>query len=192
MKKFLIALLALAMMFALAVPVFAEPSEVSVPGSSSADVTAKYEAGNDGKDDIATVYLVTVDWKVDSTLKYSNGTTTYTWNADATKYDKTTEEDGWFGSATVGITVTNKSNAAVSAKAEWANEAGITAACTFTGNEIEVASAAAGIDLSSDDLQGAPVSATITANVAAPTAGSISSDDAKVGAVTLTISKVNG
>lgn len=193
MKKYLIALLALAMMFALAVPVFAaeeSSSETfeSLPGDTSQAVKAAYEKGTDNKDDVAKVYYVTVDWTVNSTLKYSDGTTTYTWNAEDTKYDKETDGEGWEGSATVTIKVTNKSNDDITAKATWANEGTIVAPCSFTDNgEIEVESAAKDVDLDSDNLQGAAQTKTITATVDQPTAGTINANDATVGTITVHI-----
>lgn len=188
MKKFLIALLALVMMFALAVPVFAEPAEVSVPGSSSADIKANYEEGTDS-DRVETVYLVTVDWKINSTLVYSDGTTTYKWNANDTKYEAQAPEDkGWTGNATVEITVTNKSNAAITASAEWTDATDITAACDFVESEIEIASAATGTNLSAPDkvLEGSAQTDKIEATVEV-TDGTIDADDTTVGTITVSI-----
>lgn len=188
MKKFLVALLALVMMFALAVPVFAEDVE-NVTGDTKADIKANYQAGQVEK--IETVYLVNVTWKVESTLTFTEGNTTYTWNTTDTRYEKETEEDGWDGNATVAITVTNKSNADITAKATWASAEGITANCAFgTTDTLTVDSADKSTDIDSDELQGEPVDGTINATVTVSD-GSIAQNDAVVGTVTLSISKVS-
>lgn len=190
MKKYLVALLALVMMFALAIPVFAEPVEVSVPGSSSADIKADYEEG-EVDDTVTTVYLVTVDWATESTLKYSDGTTTYKWNANTTKYEAQDPEDqGWTGDAKVTITVTNKSNDAIKASAAWENADDIVANCAFESekNAVEVASADQNTSITEGKLEGEAVTETIKAIVTVSD-GAISEADAKVGTVTLTIEK---
>lgn len=190
MKKTLSILLAVVLMFALALPVFAEDNVADTSGGTgSADqaVTAQYDKGTDDKE-VATVYHVTVAWNVESTLKYSDGNTTYTWNADDTKYVATTENKGWTGDATVAITVTNKSNAEVTATAAWANAANITAACTFDEVTKTIGSAAEDVEVA-DQAKGAAKTGEITATVAAPTAGTISENNATVGTITVSIAK---
>lgn len=190
MKKTLSILLAVVLMFALALPVFAEGNVADASGAGSADqaVTATYQAGTESTE-VATVYHVTVDWKVESTLKYYNGTTTYTWNANDTKYEANEPTDkGWTGDATVTITVTNKSNAKVTATADWANAEGITAACTFDGNGATIESAAKDVTVA-DGETGEAKTDMITASVAAPTAGTISENNATVGTITVSIAK---
>lgn len=187
MKKFLSAVLALAMMAAMAVPAFAAEDPIkTLPGSATQDVPAEYVPGTDNKDNVEVVYYVTVDWTVDSTLKYSDGETTYTWNAIGMQYESETENKGWSGDATVTIKVTNQSNAAVTATASWAEEGEIEADCDFTNNAAEIGSAAAGVDIVAG-ATGTAKDATITAKVATPTAGTIAENDATVGTITVTI-----
>lgn len=192
MKKTLSILLAVVLMFALALPVFAEDNVADASGGAgSADqaVTATYQEGTESTD-VATVYYVTVAWNVDSTLTYYDGTTTYTWNAEETKYvaNKPTD-NGWTGDATVKITVTNKSNADVKAEAAWADAAGIKAACTFDEATKTIESAAKDVTVA-DGETGAAKTITITANVDTPSEGTISENNATVGTITVNIAKV--
>ena len=188
MKKALSFILAAVMLFALAVPAFAVDNVTSGnnAGSASENVTADYEAG---KTTAATVYLVNVTWGVTSELKYSDGTTTYIWNANTTEYTQgTTSGQGWTGDAKVDITVTNKSNAAITATASWANAQGITAACTFDSekDKVDVESAATGTDLSANQLKGSEKTGTIKATVTVSN-GTITQSNAVVGTITVNI-----
>lgn len=189
MKKTLSILLAVVLMFALALPVFAEGNVANGSGAGSADqaVTATYQEGTESTD-VATVYHVTVAWNVESSLKYSDGNTTYTWNAEDTKYVANVADKGWTGEATVTITVTNKSNADVTAAAAWANAEGITAACAFDEVTKTIESAAKDVTVA-DGETGAAKTGKITATVAAPTAGTISENNATVGTITVNIAK---
>lgn len=114
MKKYLIALLALVMMFALAVPALAE---VSTEGNANQDVTADYVAPEDI--DGGEVYRVTITWEPkvgDPALTFTDEKTTYTWNTESLNYEAaTTAEAGWTGSTGYTVTVTNYSNATVEA-----------------------------------------------------------------------------
>ena len=193
MKKYLSLILALVLALAMAIPAFAATESVvdekTGAGSSEQDITAKYEEGKEKTDptDVATVYYVTVEWSVTSDLKYYDGTTTYTWNAEETKYEKVDPvDDGWSGTATVEITVTNQSNAEVTATADWATAAEIEAECEFTGNAVAVKSAADGVEVADGEAGEAQV-AKINAAIDTPTEGTIDEDDAKVGTITVTI-----
>lgn len=189
MKRTLSIFLAVVLTFALAIPAFAAEdgaTDAEGKGSSSQTVTAEY-VGNTEDKDVATVYYVTVDWNVTSTLKYSDGTTTYTWNTEDTKYVANTEEQGWTGTATVEITVTNKSNADITATATWANAEDITAECTFANDgKVTVESAAKDVEVA-DGAKGEAQTGTITATVATPAEGTISENNATVGTITVTI-----
>lgn len=113
MKKYLIALLALVMMFALAVPVFAD----TVEGSTETEVTADYTAAKELE--AAPVYRVTIDWTPKAgtpALTYAGAETTYTWDPEGLKYTaSTTAEAGWSGETGYEVKVTNYSNAEVGA-----------------------------------------------------------------------------
>lgn len=192
MKKTLSILLAVVLMFAMAIPVLAEDvSESDVSGETSKVVTAQRVDEDDN--DPATIYYVTVDWNVTSELKYTVGGSTYTWNPGNTEYTETPGETNWDGSAVVEITVTNKSNDAITAKASWAAAEGITASeCKYEGGDgtVTVDSAATGTVLSGEgkNLIGEEKKETIKATVTV-TAGSIATNNATVGTVTLSISK---
>lgn len=195
MKKTLSILLAVVLMFAMAIPVFAaeETSSdtiTSATGDSQHAVTAEFDKGSDNSESVAKVYYVTVDWTVNSTLKYSNGTTTYTWNAEDTQYTSETTGDGWTGSASVTIKVTNKSNDAITATPSWEAASPIEATCDFNTPKLDVASAATGVDFASGTLTGAAQNGTITATVNQPTAGSITENNAVVGTITVHIAAV--
>lgn len=193
MKKILSFLLATVLIFAMAVPAFAAEEVTDVTsgtGSGSADqeVTATYDPLVDDTD-VDTVYFVTVTWEVDSELVYHKGTQTYTWKVDDTKYvANEIEDDGWEGEASVTITVTNSSNADVTAKASWEAEGDIEATCEFDDDEIVIESAAKDIEVITDGADGDPVSGTIsgTVTVAEDSVG-ITEDDATVGTVTVAI-----
>lgn len=191
MKKALSFILVAVMLLALAVPAFAADNvadETTGAGKSEGIVTAEFDEGSDVNDaeKVAKTYLVTVDWTIESTLKYSNGTTTYTWNTDDTKYESSTAGKGWTGEADVAITVTNKSNDAITAKATWAAAEGITAACEFDKTTIDVESAAKGVEVA-DGAEGSAKTGEIKASVATPTEGTISENNATVGTITVAI-----
>ena len=191
MKKTLSILLSIVLMFALAIPVFAaeETSVTDLPANPAPnhDVTATYTPGQNVSG--GTVYHVTVAWDIQSDLTYTQGNTTYTWNTDSTKYEKgEPAEDKWSGKATVTITVTNRSNAAITATPSWQAAAGIDVTCD-EGTAVNVPSAATGTDLTAAEpmVQGEAKSDTITATVNTPTGGSISANNAVVGTITVNI-----
>lgn len=125
MKKYLIALLALAMMFTLAVPVLAE---VTPDGNAEQDVTAGYIAATDT--DSGTVYRVTIAWHAnagETALSYTGKQSTYTWDTEGLVYKETVDTAaGWTGETGYTVTVTNYSNAAVKASVEATNTYNLT------------------------------------------------------------------
>lgn len=125
MKKYLIALLALAMMFTLAVPVLAE---VTPDGNAEQDVTAGYTAAKDT--DGGTVYRVTIAWQAnvgENALSYTGKQSTYTWNTGSLVYEeKVDTAAGWTGEIGYTVTVTNYSNAAVDASVDATNTYNLT------------------------------------------------------------------
>lgn len=191
MKKTLITLLAVVLMFSLAIPVFAEDvSSDDVSGETSQVVTATREQLADKTPE--TVYFVTVSWNVTSELKYTVDGSTYTWNPADTEYTETPGEATWDGSATVAITVANRSNAEITAEASWAAASTIEASeCKFAENQskVTVESAAKDTNLADKELKGAEQSKTINATVTV-SRGSIDTNGATVGTVTLKIEKV--
>ena len=116
MKKILATVLALAMVFSLSVSALAAPVElkdaedpsqsVANPISGSVEVTV-----NEGVD-TGVVYSVTVAWDDTSVVYQKEGKGT--WNPSTHEYDNATE-DGWTTNNTASVTVTNHSNAAVTA-----------------------------------------------------------------------------
>lgn len=137
MKKYLIALLALVMMFALAVPVFAE-----TVGNTEQEVTADYKAAQ--AIEAAPVYRVTIDWTPgDSALTYAGAETTYTWNPEGLQYTaSTTAEAGWTGETSYTVKVTNYSNATVNATVDATASYNLTVEKTHTSDSVTLESAA--------------------------------------------------
>ena len=117
MKKTFSILLALVLVLALSAPAFAD---VPATGGTSQDVTATYvpavEGGMTG-----TVYAVTITWTPNtmSDLTYNGGSeATYVWNAGTLQYEVSAGNniaEGWTGSTGYQVTITNKSNADVTA-----------------------------------------------------------------------------
>lgn len=191
MKKILSILLATVMIFSLAITAFAADNIADEEGKASADkdVTASYDEGIKDQT-VATVYFVKVDWETQSTLKYFDGTTTYKWNAAETKYEEVAPEDkGWSGEATVKVTVTNQSNAEITAAATWNAAVGLTVACTFDEATKTVASAAEGVEIKAE-AEGEAQTGIINATISQPTAGTISEDNAVVGTIRVNIAPV--
>lgn len=116
MKKVTSLLLALVMALALAVPAFAETFE-SVPQTSEKEVTADYTEEHVTKS--ATVYNFTITWETpQKDLAYYGEQAIYTWDTSELKYKPNTESKdykaaGWYGKAEVKVTVTNKSEVAL-------------------------------------------------------------------------------
>lgn len=195
MKKVICSVLALVVLIALSVPALAAGNTQKVEsdgnGTANAEVKATFQDG--AKTDPTTkVYLINVSWEVSSTIKYTDGETTYTWNAEDTQYTPSKAEGVWSGDATVTVTVENKSNDKIKASAAWKDEAGYTTQCTYSDNqEITVDSAAKDTDPTNGSYNGAAQSGTITAKLATPTAGTIS-EETKIGTLTITIAPAAG
>lgn len=117
MKKVTSLLLALVMALALAVPAFAEGPFESVPQTSEKEVTANYTAKNVTKS--ATVYNFTITWETpQKDLAYYGEQAIYTWDTSELQYKPNKDSEGykaagWYGSAKVVVTVTNRSEVAL-------------------------------------------------------------------------------
>ena len=117
MKKALSMILVLTMVLALALPAMAVDLEPSNGASKTQDVNATFT----GKTETPTVcYYVTITWAADNsnTLAYTGKQGTYTWSGENMKYTDTTPDSAqakWTGAATYKVTVSNRSNADVSA-----------------------------------------------------------------------------
>lgn len=196
MKKILSFLLATVLIFAMAVPAFAAEEvsnvadETAGTGETGKVVTATHKNSEDSEE-VDTVYLVTVEWGVESDLTYYDGTQTFKWNAPDTKYEADAIVDkGWSGQADVTITVTNKSNAEVTAEASWKAEDDIEAECDFGGDDtatVTIESAADGVEIE-DQATGEAKTETINATVTvAEDSDGITDDNAPVGTITVNI-----
>lgn len=112
MKKLAAAALTLTMAFSMSTPAYAA-GNIAVD-QASADIKASYQEGNTLTEN---VYSVDVNW---GSLEYTyHPSKTKTWNTETLKYD--TKGDPYWGcdNDQNKITVTNHSNAAISAKLEY-------------------------------------------------------------------------
>lgn len=169
MKKIMSLVLALALVLSMGVTVFAADVTVgngtdTIPeNSNTVNVTANYVPGENVS--AGTKYLVNVSWDVGGTLTYTDKTKTYTWNTTDMHYELTdTAKAGtWSGSATVDLTVTNKSNADISVECSNVTKAaGLTMTATFDKQTFDVATAAPK-DVSDTTVKTAvPATATLT------------------------------
>lgn len=167
----------------------------------SFDIPAEYSEGGivivgpDGSTTTATVYSVTLEWTEIDGVSYSGADTVYYWDADALTYVKhnSSTTAGWTDdSDSVAITITNRSNSAVVATANF-NEAeniGANITCQFGGNGITIASAApTQEELAAGTLVGSAKTGTITGNITA--SGTLNSGVTSVGTITITIEPQN-
>ena len=107
MKKFLVILLTLVMMFSLSISAFAAETVTSVTSTSDGSVTVTVDEGTDG----GTIYCVTVDW-TDDALKYQKANNGI-WDPATHTYTGVTINE-WTDD-TAAVKVTNHSNADVTA-----------------------------------------------------------------------------
>lgn len=193
MKKVISLLLVVVLAFSLSVTALA----VDVDNNSQT-VGATYVPGTvqivgaDGTVSTATVYSVNLTWTAIANVSYDGGKDAYYWDASALEYkkhDTASEAADWTKDETsCTITVTNSSNAAVTATAAFtpAADIGATATCTFTNNGCTVASAApTQAQLEAGTTAGSIQTNTITANVAV--SGTLKSGVNSVGTISITI-----
>ena len=192
MKKIMSLVLALALVLSMGVTVFAADVTVgngadTIPeNSNTVNVTADYVDGENVS--AGTKYLVNVSWNVNGTLTYKDKTKTYTWNTTDMRYEltNTAEAGTWSGSATVDLTVTNRSNADISVRcSEVTKAAGLDMTAQFDKQTFDVATAAP-TDVSDTSVKTAvPVTATLSiSNVS----GEITEANTTVASFTVTIS----
>ncbi len=164
MKKIFALILTLALVFSLAaVPAYAaDPSSITAAdGSATKDVTATYNAGSSSQ----TVYSVTITWG-DMDFEYNDGTwdpNTHTYKANWTQNGNT-------------VTVTNHSNAAITAKLSYTHKTGFDGITgTFDNQTLSLATAV-----------GTDVSAAPTATATLTLSGALTKTDT-VGTITVTL-----
>lgn len=153
MKKIMSLVLALALVLSMGVTVFAAESETveTVPDSKDINVTAGYTAPTYSA--AATVYHVVIGWQQTGTITYTDAKNVYNWtvsdgdNGQYVRDDEKSEAAKWtVANAAVAITVTNKSNAAITATCAEPKKVGnvtVTGSYDATSNgQLELESAA--------------------------------------------------
>ena len=153
MKKVLSLIAALSLTLSMSATVFAAeetgPAIEDLSKGQDISITAQYEKG---KDNIPTVYHVTVSWEQTGTLVYKENSDTYTWNPDSLGYTHTADNGGdWSlgegdNAPKVNITVTNRSNAQVYASITKVEGVGGITVKGKTSDGVTVASAAKGLN----------------------------------------------
>lgn len=191
MKKTLNVILALVLACAMALAVFAAEGNVTggdSTASSDKTVTATYDAleNKDG----GKVYYVNITWGSQSgDLTYSAGETVYTWDGASMQYKAGTAGDGagWDGSATVAVTVANRSNAGITATGSSSNSYNLEISAT---SALSLGSAAVkdnqALEITSTET-GTEQTGTITFTIDANDSTTAWDGSATVGTLTVTI-----
>lgn len=192
MKKIMSLVLALALVLSMGVTVFAKDVTVgndadTIPeNSNTVNVTANYVPGENVS--AGTKYLVNVSWTVSGNLTYKDKTKTYTWDTGNMQYEltDTAEAGAWSGSATVDLTVTNKSNADISVQCSDVKMAtGLNMTAQFNQQTFDVKTAAPA-DVTDTSVKVAdPVTAKLTIS---GVSGEITAENTTVASFTVTIS----
>lgn len=212
MKKIMSLVLALALVLSMGVTVFADENSGSTTvtdptdaanNSESIDVTAGYTAPTYNTGD--KVYHVVVAWEKTGTITYAGNQYRYDWKVDDNNFgyvkdEKNSTEAGWtVNNATVAITVTNKSNAAIKATCGAPvakTDTGVTGIEGHYGDgtdqtaELELKSAApatVGPDTTEDQLKGTAQEGKATYTIT-DVKGAISQTDIVIGTITVSIS----
>ncbi len=172
MKKFIALLLALTLALSLAVTVSAET--VTETGAKSETVTGTYVAGSAS----TTVYSIDIAWG-DLSFTYTAGSEGM-WDPETLTYSGTTEGK-W--SASKEITVTNKSNAAVTVTAAFAAAEGFEVAQIQLDNETVIIGSAD----NNEGVDGTPKALTGTFTLTPTGTLPEGTENATIGTVTLTI-----
>lgn len=185
MKKALSLILALAMVMSLAITAFAAETIAPSGNNGSMDVGADYVAGSNVN--AGEITAVTLTWTAVNP-KFTDGNTTYTWDAQNHKYVANKANGSW-ANGSFTVTVTNHSNVAITATAAYSDaEGGPETSVTWTEQSVTCESAAKGIDFTNTTTQGAATTGEIEGTVKVDS-GTITENTAKVGTITITISK---
>lgn len=212
MKKIMSLVLALALVLSMGVTVFAAGNSGSTTvtdpadtehNSESIDVTAGYTAPTYSTG--ATVYHVVVAWEKTGTITYAGNQYYYDWKVDENNFgyvkdDTKSTNAGWkVDNATVAITVTNKSNAAITATCSAPaakTDTGVTAIEGHYGDgtaqtaELNLKSAApetVGPNTTENQLKGTAQEGNATYTIT-DVKGAISQTDIVIGTITVSIS----
>lgn len=206
MKKIMSLVLALALVLSMGVTVFAaestNPTTVKSEdidnNQTNIDVTAGYEKPSYTV--ASTVYHVVIGWKQSGTITYTDAKNVYNWTVsenDNGKYvkdeTKSTEAKWTVSDAAVEITVTNKSNAAITATcgapAVTGNVTGVTGQYDAASNgTLNLASAAPAESELPTKLEGTERTATATYTIT-DVKGSINGDKTTIATISVTIAK---
>ena len=204
MKKIMSLVLALALVLSMGVTVFAtgESGSITVTdptdpanNSKNIDVTAGYTAPI--YKSAGTVYHVVIGWKQSGTITYTGAKNVYKWtvsdndNGKYVKDETESKEAGWnVSGAAVAITVTNKSNAAITATcAAPKEETGITVTGSYdadSNGKLVLESAAPAESELPTTLNGTERTATATYTIT-DVKGSINGDKATIATISVTI-----
>ena len=174
MKKILALVLALTMIVGMSIPAFAATEFKTVPASKAFDVEAEYVF----VDNTTPVYGVDIAW--DDTLAFVYTVEQGQWNPDAEggpAYEDDKSAKWNVMEDTTVITVTNKSNVAITASASWTDGTVDLADAEFTADlALEDA-----VDVENDANVGT-ITATVTINE-----GAVINKKVTLGTITVTI-----
>jgi len=194
MKKVLSLIAALSLTLSMSATVFAAETgpaigDVTKNNTQDISITAQYEKG---KDNIPTVYHVTVSWEQTGTLVYNEDGDNLSWNTNDLIYNRTPVSTGSWKVGTgdnapkVNITVTNRSNAAVKASIDQVKAQG-TLTVTGSGSEPVTVDSAAKEDLAAPGTEQKDyLTYTIT-----DVKGAITSTDTQIATLTVKIEAAN-
>ena len=169
MKKLVSMLVAAALVCTMSTTAFAADQDGVSTGDYTADVNGTYQAGG------AVVYSVDIAW-TDMSFTYT-GAGGGTWDPETHQYSGSSE--GAWTASNDSITVTNHSNAAVTATASYQAETGYESTTMTFGNNGATVATAVGTEVAS-----AP-SATITVTPSGTLAQS--ANGGKIGTITVSI-----
>ena len=172
--------------------------------SKTIDITAGYNKTDVTEGQVAANYYVVLKWTPNSTLAYKIDETSYTWNVYDSANVKSTEDTfngtatkagyeakgKWSGEATVNVVVENWSNRTVTASYAYADENGITSTNNIAElSDQNIAAASEGITVANGETTDKAKTATADFKISAITAGKISSNNEKIGTLTVTLKK---
>ena len=178
--------------------------EETVGTSKSIEITAGYDKADVTADQVTANYYVVLKWTPDSTLAYKIDKTSYTWNVYDSANVKSTEDTfngtaakagyeakgNWSGEATVNVVVENWSNRTVKASYAYADEPGITSTNNIAElSEQSIGAASDGVTVANGETIDTAKKVTADFKISAITAGEISSNNEKIGTLTVTLKK---